>query len=46
MQVVCDGNPFSSISAPELGTDGLTLTVDLLQPLPAGECNVTWVLVQ
>ena len=44
VQVVCDGNPFSSISAPELGTDGLTLTVDLLQPLPAGECNVTWVL--
>lgn len=44
VQVVCEGNPFSSISAPELGTDGLTVTVNLLQPLPAGECNVTWVL--
>ena len=44
VQVVCEGNPFSSISAPELGADGVTLTVDLLQALPAGECNVTWVL--
>ena len=44
VQVVCAGNPFSSIAAPELGDDGLTLTVALQQPLPAGECNVTWTL--
>jgi copper transport protein len=44
VQVVCGGNPFSSIAAPELGDDGLTLTVALQQPLPAGECNVTWTL--
>ena len=44
VQVVCEGNPFSSIAAPELGDDGLTLTVAVQQPLPAGECNVTWVL--
>jgi copper transport protein len=44
VQVVCANNPFSSISAPELGDDGVTLTVDLLQPMPAGECNVTWIL--
>ncbi len=44
VQVVCEGNPFSSIDAPELGDDGVTLTVALQQPLPAGECNVTWTL--
>ena len=27
VQVVCEGNPFSSIGAPELGDDGVTLTV-------------------
>ena len=34
VQVVCEGNPFSSIAAPELGDDGVTLTVDLLQAAP------------
>lgn len=40
--VVCEGNPFSSLGGPERGTDGITLSVELLQPLPTGECNVTW----
>jgi copper transport protein len=44
VQVVCEGNPFSSIGAPEVGEDGVTLSVPVLQPLPAGECNVTWTL--
>jgi copper transport protein len=44
IQVVCEGNPFSSIGNSEVGDDGVTVTVDLLQPLPAGECNVTWTL--
>ena len=44
VQVVCEGNPFSSIAAPELGEDGLTLTVAVLQPLPAGDCDVAWTL--
>jgi copper transport protein len=44
VQVVCDGNPFSSIGSPERGDDGVTLTVQVLQPLPAGECVVTWTL--
>jgi putative copper export protein/methionine-rich copper-binding protein CopC len=44
VQVVCEGNPFSSVGAPELGSDGLTLTVPLQQALPAGDCTVAWTL--
>jgi copper transport protein len=44
VQVVCEGNPFSSIGAAELGSDGVTLTVELLQALPAGDCTVAWTL--
>ena len=42
VQVACDGDPFSSISRPELSDDRLTLTVEVTQPIPVGECNVAW----
>jgi copper transport protein len=44
VQVVCEGNPFTSIGAAELGSDGVTLTVALQQALPAGDCSVAWTL--
>ncbi|MGH9137930.1 MAG: copper resistance CopC/CopD family protein [Acidimicrobiales bacterium] len=43
VQVVCEGNPFSGLGAPEPGEDN-QLSVALQAPLPAGDCSVTWVL--
>lgn len=36
--VSCDGNPFS-IGQPGVGTDGLTLTVSVPNPMPKGTCT-------
>ena len=46
--MTCDGNPFV---APNVGEtvrsdDGRTLTVPILVPMPAGDCNVSWTTLQ
>ncbi len=46
VQVACEGDPFSAISRPELSDDRLTLTVDVTEPMPVGECNVAWQVSQ
>lgn len=44
LTMACNGDPFGepNTSRPEVGGDGLTLRVDILQPMPAGTCNVAW----
>ncbi len=42
VSVSCNSNPFTEISQPVRSDDSLTLTVDVLEPMPGGSCNVAW----
>ena len=45
--VACNSNPFTARSQPPTRSDdNLTLTVDILEPMPAGTCNVAWSVSQ
>jgi copper transport protein len=46
VQVACNNDPFSAISRPVLSEDRLTLTVDVTEPMPVGECTVAWQVSQ
>ena len=46
VQVACNNDPFSAISRPVLSDDRRTLTVDVTEPMPVGECNVAWQVSQ
>jgi copper transport protein len=37
-----DNNPFTDISQPAVGNNSLTLTVEVLAPIPPGTCQVSW----
>ena len=37
-----DNNPFTDISQPDVGEDSQSLTVEILQPIPPGTCQVSW----
>src|SRR5512141_3205981 len=43
VQVVCNGSPFA-IGTPQVGLDGVTLTVPVPNPLPKGDCVVSWLV--
>jgi putative copper export protein/methionine-rich copper-binding protein CopC len=45
VQVVCNGSPFA-IGTPQVGLDGVTLTVPVPNPLPKGDCVVSWLVSQ
>ena len=40
--VSCGNNPFTALSQPTRSDDNRTLTVEVLEPMPAGTCNVAW----
>lgn len=40
--VSCNSNPFTAISRPVLSDDNRTLTVEVIEMMPAGTCNVAW----
>ena len=45
VEVVCNGSPFS-VGTPQVGVDGVSLTVSVPNPLPKGECVVSWLVSQ
>jgi putative copper export protein/methionine-rich copper-binding protein CopC len=45
VEVVCNGSPFS-VGTPQVGLDGVSLTVSVPNPLPKGECVVSWLVSQ
>jgi copper transport protein len=45
VQVACNGAPVA-VGEPQLGVDGLSLTVTVPNPLPSGTCTVVWVVSQ
>ena len=42
LTVACDGDPFTDHTPPEVGDNRRTLAVEVLQPMPAGDCTVSW----
>ncbi|MET0326666.1 MAG: CopD family protein, partial [Ilumatobacteraceae bacterium] len=45
--VACNSDPFTARSQPPTRSDdNLTLTIDILEPMPAGTCNVSWSVSQ
>ena len=42
VSVSCNSNPFTAIGQPTRSDDNQTLTVEVLEPMPAGTCNVAW----
>jgi copper transport protein len=42
LNVACAGDPFTDHSQPEVGENGRSLVVQVLQPMPAGDCDVSW----
>jgi len=42
VSVSCNSNPFTAISQPNRSDDNRTLTVEIVEPMPAGTCNVAW----
>jgi copper transport protein len=46
--MTCAGDPFvaPNVGAATKSGDGLTLTVPILVPMPAGRCNVSWTTLQ
>ncbi|HEX2785108.1 MAG TPA: CopD family protein [Ilumatobacteraceae bacterium] len=45
VQVVCNGSPFA-VGTPQVGVDGVSLTVPVPNPLPKGDCVVSWLVSQ
>lgn len=45
VEVVCNGSPFA-VGTPQVGIDGVSLTVSVPNPLPKGECVVSWLVSQ
>jgi copper transport protein len=45
VQVVCNGSPFA-VGTPQVGLDGVSLTVPVPNPLPKGDCVVSWLVSQ
>jgi copper transport protein len=37
-----DNNPFTDFGQPSVGEDGTSLTVEIVAPIPAGTCEVSW----
>jgi copper transport protein len=42
LNIACEGDPFTDHSQPAVGDDGRTLVVEIAQPMPAGDCDVSW----
>jgi copper transport protein len=42
LNIACDGDPFTDHSTPGVGDDGRSLVVEIVQPMPAGDCDVEW----
>lgn len=45
VQVVCNGSPFA-VGTPQVGVDAVSLTVPVPNPLPKGNCVVSWLVSQ
>ena len=45
VEVVCGGAPIA-VGTPQVGIDGVSLTVSVPNPLPKGECVVSWLVTQ
>jgi copper transport protein len=45
VEVACNSAPFA-VGAPSVGVDGVSLTVAVPNPLPKGECVVSWLVSQ
>ena len=45
IQVVCNGSPVS-VGTPQVGVDGISLTASVPNPLPKGNCVVSWLVSQ
>lgn len=45
VEVVCNGSPFA-VGTPQVGVDGVSLTVPVPNPLPKGDCVVSWLVSQ
>lgn len=43
VEVVCNGSPVR-IGSPQVGIDGVTLTVSVPNPLPKGACVISWLV--
>jgi copper transport protein len=43
VEVACNGSPFA-IGTPQVGVDGVTLTVAVPNPLPKGDCVISWLV--
>jgi copper transport protein len=45
VEVVCNGSP-TAVGTPQVGLDGVSLSVSVPNPLPKGECAVSWLVTQ
>ncbi|MEY2400807.1 MAG: copper transport protein [Ilumatobacteraceae bacterium] len=45
VEVVCNGSPVA-VGTPQVGLDGVSLSVSVPNPLPKGECAVSWLVTQ
>jgi copper transport protein len=45
VEVVCNGSPIA-VGTPQVGLDGVSLSVSVPNPLPKGECAVSWLVSQ
>jgi copper transport protein len=45
VEVVCNGSPYA-VGTPQVGIDGISLTVSVPNPLPKGNCVVSWLVSQ
>jgi copper transport protein len=45
IQVVCNGSPVS-VGTPQVGADGVSLSASVPNPLPKGNCVVSWLVSQ
>ena len=45
IQVVCNGSPVS-VGSPQVGADGVSLSASVPNPLPKGNCVVSWLVSQ
>src|SRR6185295_13198429 len=45
VQVACNGSPIA-VGSPAVGLDGVSLSVTVPNPLPKGECVVSWQVSQ
>ena len=45
VEVVCNGSPIA-VGSPQVGLDGVSLSVSVPNPLPKGECAVSWLVTQ